>query len=587
MIHAAAPAADPRNIRAVATIQAVGNAKAGEPVRFRGVAYTGGMLRVAGFESGVVIDLAGLQIPGSLPIATDHRSDLDARLGSATARVEDGALVIEGTIVPGTPSADRAIALMRAGGLSLSIGARPVKLERLRDGATINGQSFAGRPEVATESELVEVSAVGVGADRGATAIAAGATPTGGGADPVIAERERIANIDASFSGLAGDEAQGIRATAIKDGWTLERAQGEALQLLRASRPNVNGVRGASTGGVSPAEKLTAAALTLAGQDAEKLIGAGAASEGAGLGCNSALDLCAAALRMEGHTIPTSRSQMIEAAVSTTSLPIALAAGVEKVALDSFMNAAEPWRMFARKISLRNFKPTELVRLAASARFLELGGDGELKHAPIGEETGNIRLRTFGRIVGLDRRTIIDDDLQILNDIAGELGREGARTIGDIVNETLEAGVGTFWHTDNGNVMTGSGSALSVDAIAFAIALVRKQTDSSGRRIGLMPRFLAVGPDNEAFGRAVLNSLEVEVAEGEPRGNPVRGALELLVDPRIEGLQWYVFTDPRDACLAVGLLDGRESITLEQREPPAEKLGMQWRAFIDAAAALR
>ena len=43
------------------------------PRKFRMVAYTGGLMRIAGFPRPVVVDLAGLEIPNqNLPIRLDH-----------------------------------------------------------------------------------------------------------------------------------------------------------------------------------------------------------------------------------------------------------------------------------------------------------------------------------------------------------------------------------------------------------------------------------------------------------------------------------------------------------------------------------
>lgn len=145
-------------------------------MKFKGTAYRGGVLKVFGFMDGIVVDLAGMSIPESIPAAGDHSSALESRLGTMRATGADGELVVEGEIVPGTPQADRAIALLKAGaGVGLSIGARPTRIETVEAGeeVDVNGQKHNGPVEVARASELLEVSFVGIGADRDAGAVAA------------------------------------------------------------------------------------------------------------------------------------------------------------------------------------------------------------------------------------------------------------------------------------------------------------------------------------------------------------------------------------------------------------------------------
>jgi len=66
--------------------------------QFRMVAYTGGLMRIAGFPHPVVVDLAGLDIPSqNLPIRLDH----ERRQGvghTQRVSVEGGHLVAEGLI---------------------------------------------------------------------------------------------------------------------------------------------------------------------------------------------------------------------------------------------------------------------------------------------------------------------------------------------------------------------------------------------------------------------------------------------------------------------------------------------------------
>ena len=59
----------PLKIDATLSIKA---ADAGKPRRFTILAYSGGLLPVEGFPVPVIVDLSGLDVPGSIPILIDH-----------------------------------------------------------------------------------------------------------------------------------------------------------------------------------------------------------------------------------------------------------------------------------------------------------------------------------------------------------------------------------------------------------------------------------------------------------------------------------------------------------------------------------
>ena len=56
-----------------------------------GVAYSGGKMSLPGWRHPVVVDLAGMEIPESVPLLTNHENKTDSRIGlgrlSPTARM--------------------------------------------------------------------------------------------------------------------------------------------------------------------------------------------------------------------------------------------------------------------------------------------------------------------------------------------------------------------------------------------------------------------------------------------------------------------------------------------------------------------
>lgn len=140
------------------------------PPRIDIVAYNGGELLVDGFDLPVVIDLAGAQIPESLPLNVDHCQDLGSLLGSGRTIVTATSLSISGTITATNAKAQEVVRLatQEAFPWQASIKAIVHDSRRIAPGQqfTANGRTFTGPMIHATESQLTHCAVLGEGADQ-------------------------------------------------------------------------------------------------------------------------------------------------------------------------------------------------------------------------------------------------------------------------------------------------------------------------------------------------------------------------------------------------------------------------------------
>ena len=83
------------NLSEFTLIEAAGG---GRP-KVAGIAYSGGKMTLPGWKHPVVVDLAGMEIPATVPLLTNHENKTDARVGMISASVKDNALEITGEIV--------------------------------------------------------------------------------------------------------------------------------------------------------------------------------------------------------------------------------------------------------------------------------------------------------------------------------------------------------------------------------------------------------------------------------------------------------------------------------------------------------
>jgi hypothetical protein len=142
---------------------------AGKPKRFSILAYSGGTLPVDGFPHPVVVDLAGLELPGSIPILIDHKKSVEATLGLTDNIHNDGTkLTLAGAVTGQSALAQQVLAQAAAGHTwQASIGAMVIESEDIPAGqtATANGQTFTGPVVIARRSVLRETSVLPMGAD--------------------------------------------------------------------------------------------------------------------------------------------------------------------------------------------------------------------------------------------------------------------------------------------------------------------------------------------------------------------------------------------------------------------------------------
>jgi hypothetical protein len=96
----------------VTFLQAADGDAAAGPKRFRIVAYTGSPIRQGWSREPVVIDVAGMKLPKSVPVVIGHDYSLGSILGQGVPSVVDGQLVLEGEILADTETARHVVGLI-------------------------------------------------------------------------------------------------------------------------------------------------------------------------------------------------------------------------------------------------------------------------------------------------------------------------------------------------------------------------------------------------------------------------------------------------------------------------------------------
>lgn len=704
------------SMRCTATLDGL-KAEGDKPARptFAIHGYSGGLIRVAGFWSPVVIDLAGLRKSERVAVLLDH--DPRQIVGQAN-KVKIGAKSIDlSGVVTGNaedPSDPAGKVVMHARGgfeWNASVGVIDIaKLEYVEANvkAKVNGQSFTGPLYIVRQGRLDEVSFVSSGADETAFAKvaassardrssamdfqtwlkAAGFDPAeveknekqrdtlerqfraevkaeGGGdsdptpepatsgkksrkvkaasatavatdpgdedvpADPVAemranaaAESKRIAAIRAAAKGNAE-----IEAKAISEGWTAEKTE---LEVLRAGMPKTTGIRAGHSGDLIGQDgKAVEAALCIragikedkvAKWYGEKAVDQATSQELRGCGIQQvAAMICARAGtpltpgRMTDDDIRTifeadntirAHASVRAEAFSTVSLSGILGNVANKKLLDQFQLAATVTAEIAAETDANDFKAFTAYRLDMQEGLKKVNENGELEHATLAESSYSNQLDTRGRILVLDRKKIINDDLGAFLAIPAGFGQVAAYTREQIVFETLLGNAGSFFGTGNSNFLSGSSYALSSSAIAAAVKTFREMKNKNAKlfvNLNLPDRILVPpaleGLANELFKSQYVHPLPASGAQKAPTANIYQGSYRPIVSPFLGtagGLTngsetgWYLLSPPSEnsAVIQVGYLRGQRTPTIQFAETDFKTLGMQWRCFWDFGVAL-
>ena len=275
---------------------------------------------------------------------------------------------------------------------------------------------------------------------------------------------------------------------------------------------------------------------------------------------------------------------------TTSDFPTLVSNAMNKTALASYQAAASPLKTLGRQRSLSNFKTATSIRLGEMGRLEELSESGEITATSRAENGETMKLATYARGITVSRNLLIDDDLGMLGDMTAAFVEAAAQTEADIMvdlitsNPNLSDGTPVF-DASRGN-LAASGVSLSDAGIQDWLDAARKAMRTvkgldGATHINVVPKYLLVGPDSESAAERLLASIYPATTDDV---NVYASKLTLLVEPRLEGPAWYVFSDPaRLAALQYGYLSSAQGVQI-QRTEAWSTLGMKFRAWLDFGA---
>ena len=406
------------------------------------------------------------------------------------------------------------------------------------------------------------------------------ATPN---ADAIRAEAQRAAADILTLCQRHGlDNA--FAADLIGRGVSLDAARGAVLDKLAEAD-----TLGTRTGATVPAAARDSGATEIAYRDAvtdalmhrhspglHKLTDAAREFRGLNL-----LDMARHALERRGiSTRGLSRMELATEALqkragpgyhSSADFPFILANVANKTLRSAYDSTPRTFTAWARQATITDFRPVQRTQLAGAPDLLRVPESGEFTYGTMGEGREVYALLTYGRIIGITRQTLINDDLDAFTRIPSAFGASAADLESDLVysiltsNPLMGDGVALF-NSGHGNL--GTAGAISETTLAEAYRLFGNQRGLEARQISVQPRYLITPPGTRSVeARKNVTATTPNAVAGV---NAFAGRLEPIEEPRLipaAGADpWFLAADPnRIDTVEYAYLDGSNGVYTETR----------------------
>jgi hypothetical protein len=408
-------------------------------------------------------------------------------------------------------------------------------------------------------------------------------TPAAPNADAIRAEAQRAAADILTLCQRHGLDNV-FAADLIGRGVSLDAARGAVLDKL-AEADTV----GTRTGATVPAAARDSGATEIAYRDAvtDALLHrhspglhqlTEAAREFRGL---NLLDMARHALERRGiSTRGLSRMELATEALqkragpgyhSSADFPFILANVANKTLRSAYDSTPRTFTAWARQATITDFRPVQRTQLAGAPDLLRVPESGEFTYGTMGEGREVYALLTYGRIIGITRQTLINDDLDAFTRIPSAFGASAADLESDLVysiltsNPLMGDGVALF-NAGHGNL--GTAGAISETTLAEAYRLFGNQRGLEARQISVQPRYLITPPGSRSVeARKNVTATTPSAVAGV---NAFAGRLEPIEEPRLipaAGADpWFLAADPnRIDTVEYAYLDGSNGVYTETR----------------------
>ena len=559
------------------------------------------------------LDVNGAKWDRLTTLFKDHDRSVDSAIGRVeNIRIEDGELKAD-VIFGSTPDAVAIFEKYRDGILTdVSIGYKV-------NAVTI--EERVGEPDVVTvtDFEIRELSAVGIGFDKGATI---GRNLEGGDMPKELIERLRELEALKERTEEQERELAKLKALAAEEEDKTRKLEEENRELKRKAEIQELAVAyGVDSETVQRFledktktkedflrhlldERANRQPKAYPGRDSDKnrndMIRAMSDGLLLRLGFNSkevhedanmfrGMSVQNMVRKIAGLPLEASESDLVRA-MTTSDFPKVLANVQNKVIQEAFESAPVTYREWTQYVDFKDFKPrTEVRKGSFGAAFKKVQELGHTTYVEKGETGITWRIHSYGARFAFTRELLINDDLGIFVDDLQEMVQEVEVFKNRHVYNLLE-GVEEYkdYVMDDGkpifdashNNYDAIGTALSVETLGAARTKMMRQKDFDGRKLRITPKYLIVPPELEVTAYQLLNSTADPSAQNAGVKNPVQGLYIPISDTEITSTTaWYLAAAKKT--IKVGGLQGTDGKPIVEEVGRSNIKGIEYELVFD------
>jgi hypothetical protein len=271
---------------------------------------------------------------------------------------------------------------------------------------------------------------------------------------------------------------------------------------------------------------------------------------------------------------------------TTTDFANILADVANKSLRRAYDEAPQTFSLISRRIPMPDFKPVKRNQLGEAPALSKILENGEFTRGTVAEGKEQFALGSFGKIFGITRKALVNDDLDAFGRMATMFGRSARNLESDLVwaeilrNANMGDGVALF-ATAHGN-LAGTPAVIDIASLGIARAAMRNQKGLDARTfLNISSRYLIVPPGKETVADQFV-SVNLAAAQAS-NVNPFSGRLTVVTEPRLEGgvtldadgppeviagsaTAWFLGASPDQIdMIEFGFLDGQEGPVVESR----------------------
>jgi len=392
--------------------------------------------------------------------------------------------------------------------------------------------------------------------------------------DQILAqERSRISGIYEAARKLHVD--QKLADDLVKRGTSLSEARGlliDAAALADAAVETRPHVRAGELDATETRRSAVEAAL-LHRFEPGKFRLTDAAREWRGL---SLIEMARSFLEAEGTRVKgMGRDEIATRALHTGSdFPQILAGVTNRTLRDAYEAAPRTYQAIARRATVADFKSVQRLQLGEAPQLEKVNEAGEFKRGSIGEAKETYRVETYGKVVGITRQVLINDDLDAFTRVPSLFGTAAATLESDVVWSIFTANLAmadgkTLFHAGHSNLAS-AGTALDVANLAKARTAMSKQTGLDGKTVlNIRPSVLVVPTSLELAAEQLLAQNIVPTRVGDVVPATIR-SLSVVSEPRLDpasgAVPWYLVASPAAIdTIEYAFLEGQDGVFIETR----------------------